>query len=144
MRQILNNQKGFTLLEVLTAVSIFTIGILSANIMQIGSIQGDSSAAKITTSTNWAAGRIEELIQSGYANVNDTNGDGAAGLDYVNDPGEPADGSDTSPDGVYEIFWNVAADQVVTNVKTVRVITRWTSRGKVRTLTLNYSLPEII
>jgi type IV pilus assembly protein PilV len=144
MKQSITQQEGFTLLEVLVAVSIFTIGILSANIMQISSIKGDSTASRITTSSNWAAGRVEQLIGSGYANIIDTNGDGAAGMDYTDTVGEPADGTDTSPDGVYQIFWNVNDGQDVTNVKAVRVITRWSDRGGQRTLTLNYSIPEII
>lgn len=144
MTQHLSQQSGFTIIEVLVAVTIFTIGILSANIMQITSIQGDATGSRITESSNWAAGRVEQLINSGYANINDTTGDGAAGMGYTDGAGNPADGSDASPDGVYQIFWNVTDGQVVSRVKAVRVITRWTDRGKQRSVTLNYSIPEII
>ena len=144
MKDCVINEKGFTLLEVLIAVAIFTVGILGVNAMQLASIKGDSTAGRITQSTNWAADRVEQLLQEGYADVNDTNGDGAAGMDYTDEAGKPADGSDTSPDGVYEVFWNVDDGQIVTGAKAVRVITRWTDRGIQRTLTLNYSIPEII
>ncbi len=39
-----NNQDGFTLIEVMIAIFILTIGILGAAAMQVASIDGNSTA----------------------------------------------------------------------------------------------------
>lgn len=154
------NQDGFTLLEVLIAVAILTIGILSVNAMQLSSIQGNSSANRLSESTNLASEQLEFMLNRPYNFFVDGNGanNGSAGLDDngVDDnndgnvdepnemyqgnrrfvdpgPGGGPDGSMPSADGRYTIFWNVANNFPQPNMKTIRVFVQNAS-GTVRTV----------
>ena len=57
----LSNQNGFTLLELLIALTILTIGLLGLAGLHIAAIQGNVSGFKISTATAVAQERIEEL-----------------------------------------------------------------------------------
>ena len=151
-------QNGFTILEVLIAVVILTIGILGVNAMQISSIRGNSTARGLSESTNFAAVQVEELIQAPYAPPNpcasddgssdyflcDDNNDGVVGLDNDETTASPPDGTAVSADNKQSIYWNVANDTPVAKTKTIRVHLVRTDRGQRRTVTLNYVIPEII
>ncbi|MFZ5760159.1 MAG: type IV pilus modification PilV family protein [Thermodesulfobacteriota bacterium] len=138
-----SGQHGFTLLEVLIAVVIFTIGILSVNAMQIASIGGNAVASRVTESTSWASDRIESLLSLDYtdAALTDNDGDGAGGLTDVD---ANADGSAVSPDGRYSIFWNVSEDSPFLGVKTVTVITTTLEKGITKTVTMTYMKADAI
>jgi prepilin-type N-terminal cleavage/methylation domain-containing protein len=81
-----HNEKGFTLLEVIVAISILTIGLLGVASMQVSAIKGNTLAFGITEATSWASDQIEKLIVLPYdhADLQDTDGDGASGLENVN------------------------------------------------------------
>ena len=151
-------KNGFTLLEVLIAVVILTIGILGVNALQITSIRGNSTARGLSESTNFAAAQVEELIQAPYSPPNpclnddgssdyflcDDNNDGVLGLDNDDTSASPPDGTAVSADNKQSIYWNVADNTPVSATKTVRVHLVRTDRGQRRTVTLNYVIPEII
>ena len=57
-----HNEKGFTLIEVLIAVAIFSIGILAVGSMQIGST-GRNTGARISTEASiWSRDQVESLM----------------------------------------------------------------------------------
>ncbi|MHB1398665.1 MAG: type IV pilus modification protein PilV [Trichloromonadaceae bacterium] len=62
MENIRSNQQGFTLLELLIAISIFAIGLLSIAGMQITAIRTNSSANTLTAGSALAAGILEEVL----------------------------------------------------------------------------------
>ncbi len=107
-------QGGFTLIETLMAMAIFTIGILGLFGMQTAVIKKNLSANTITTGATWAADRIELLLGQDYESLNDTDKDGCDGL---NDRLPASAGSPARADGdaasgavppVYRMYWNVA------------------------------------
>ncbi len=57
----LSNQKGFTLLELLIALTILSIGLLGLAGLHVAAIQGNVSGFKISTAAAVAQERIEEL-----------------------------------------------------------------------------------
>ena len=142
------NQSGFTLLEVLIALFVFSIGILGVNAMQLTSITGNSKANGITEASNFATDRIERLMSiDDYDDplLDDIDGDGTGqdtsvppdGLD--NSGGNfglddataaTADGNFTSADGNYQIFWNVAVDHPLSNTKTINFIVDPSGKGR--------------
>ena len=136
-----SNQHGFTIIEVMIAVTVFAIGILAVAAMQIGAVNGNTAAGTLTDATMIAQNRMEQLMSLNYTNVslNDTDGDGTAGL---NDTAVPA-GSDGSSQYTgstsvrYNIFWNIAVNSPVTNSKQIRVIVQWRQKGRTRSVTLN-------
>lgn len=126
----MKKQAGFTLIETLMAMAIFTIGILSLFGMQSAAITKNVVANKITAGSTWAADQVEQLISFPYnhpflADGGGTN-DGCAGLDNWPDPKKsPVPTADSQAFGVfssgttppiYNIYWNVAQDCTLTDI----------------------------
>ena len=62
MKSPIENQDGFTLVELLVALTIFAIGLLSIAGMQITAIRTNSSANTLTAATAVAEGALEEIL----------------------------------------------------------------------------------
>jgi len=73
-----HGQGGFTLIEVMVALVVLTVGILSLQRMQVSAIQGNATAQRLTSGTSWAADRAERLFSLPYNDplLNDSDGDG--------------------------------------------------------------------
>lgn len=158
----LYDENGFTLIEALVAIVIFSIGLIAFYTMQTTVIKGNSSANGLTTSSAWAADRVERLLAMDYDLIVDTDGDGTdQDLDFngsdevgpdanfgLNDTGAGADGNDISPDGLYTIFWNVAdwltpiPGSSEAYVKAVRVIVQRNDLGFQKNVVLNYYIQK--
>ena len=144
---IKENQKGFTLIEVLIAMTVFAIGILGVAAMQLSAIKGNSFASGMTEATTLAQDKMEELIMIAYNNpdLNDIDGDGTGGLrdplpplpaPPIPDPvAFPADYQLTS--GPYTLYWNVAVNVPGTGVKTIGIIVTWVENGATKQVTIN-------
>ena len=104
--------RGFTLLEVLIAISILTVGLLAVGTMQISGIQGNSLGGKLTEGTAMAEDQLEKLIAAPYADVKNS----------------------TSPkqNGNYSIVWNVAEGNPLPKTKRVTVTVSWNDKGITR------------
>lgn len=154
-----HNDSGFTLIEVIIAIAILTIGILSVNAMQISSIQGNATANLLTEASGWASDQVEQIVGMKYddSNLDDNDGDGTkqdSNRDGFDDNGNDfglndntvatADGSALSPDGQYTVFWNVAQDVPLPHTKTVRIIVSYTNRAVLKTVPLTYIKADII
>ncbi|MFA5516402.1 MAG: prepilin-type N-terminal cleavage/methylation domain-containing protein [Desulfuromonadales bacterium] len=61
-RKILSCKEGFTLIEVLVALSIFAIGLLAIAQMQMTALKSNSYAYSLTAINAVAAGIVEEII----------------------------------------------------------------------------------
>ena len=139
------NEKGFSLIEILIAITVFAIGILAVGKMQITAIKGNYFANDLTKATTLAQDRMEKLISFSYTDSlnNDTNGNGNAGLDDTNatadhnDPNNPVDGR-------YDISWNIDPDHYINNTKTIRVIVGWTDKGAQKSMSLTSMKADII
>lgn len=83
----ISNSKGFTLIEVLVAMAIFSIGILAIGSMQLAATKGSSSARLSTEAVSIAQARAEMLILLPYGPV--------------------ASGTDNSFLPVYSVNWTV-------------------------------------
>jgi len=58
---IISGEKGFTLLEALTALLVLTIGVLSMMTLQTTAISSNYRASTLTRATAVASGQIERL-----------------------------------------------------------------------------------
>ena len=114
-------EKGFTILEVLMAVSILTVAILTVASMQISSIRGNAFAGKVTEATT-LAGRQLEILQS--LPYNDT--ELTAGTTH----------SDTNPPANYTVAWTVTDEAIFNNTKTIDVTVAWTDHGVQRNVSM--------
>jgi type IV pilus assembly protein PilV len=128
-----NNQRGFTLLEVVGAIMVFAFGILAVTRLQIGSVQSNNYSNDLTAATNLAQDTLEGLMILPYLspNLNDTNGDGVAGLN--SETAATADYFQTQlyQQRQYSLSWNVVENYPVgppvsiERTKTIRMIVTW-------------------
>ncbi len=114
---IADKETGFTLIEVLIAISILSIGLLAIASMQIASIQTTGKAQYVSVGTSWAEDRLEWLMSLDYDDALLAN----TAPDYVADP-------NTAPDG-YTIEYQVEGAYPRANCKRIFVKTTWNERG---------------
>ena len=138
---VFSENGGFTLIEVIIALAILTIGILAVNAMQTVSVRGNFTANRLTTAATWATDRAEVLFNLEYDDdeLLDDGGGAADGLAGLNDAtAATADGNDISKDGEYTIYWNIAEDVPMPNLKTINVIITYSGMGAAKTVTLTH------
>jgi type IV pilus assembly protein PilV len=102
--------KGYTLVEVLIAMVILSIGFLGLSVITMTMIKGLSFSQRLTTAITLAQDKIEEIKQTGYYNVISAN---YPMEDYTMIPSYP------------EFQRTVAIANDIPNVKTVTVTVSW-------------------
>lgn len=126
---------GFTLIEVLVAMVVLTVGILAMAGLQTQSVAGNSRAMEMTRAVFWAEATMELLLQRPYhhPDLEDVVHPGAAGLDCTDLTGRPACVADGGPlvRDRFTIFWNLANHYPVRGCKTIRVLVRRPPRAGV-------------
>ena len=132
------NDSGFTLLEILIAIVIFSIGLVAVARMQVSSIRGNFCSQEVTDATILAKDKIEELMAMDYNNLNflsdvDADGNNGGGLD---DTGAAADYAQAI--GRYTLSWNVAIDFPIQSTMTLRIIVNWQDKGQTKNVTMDY------
>lgn len=141
-----NHQEGFTLLEVMIAIFVLTIGILGAAAMQVASIDGNSKANNLTEAATWGGDMLETLMNLPYkdADLEDTRADGFAGLNKTDEAGNEADFGpvDADPRGNFTMFWNVAENYPIFGTKTIRVHIRRSDLGVQKTIAQDFIMME--
>lgn len=141
MNQLIpDNKNGFTLIEVLIAIVILSIGLLGIGQMQLMGIRGNASASTFSEAAAFGQDKMEELINLPYTHtdLSDTNGDGTAGLDAI--ASSDADGSESqigATNKQYDITWNIAVDSPAAHAKHIRVHVQWSDKGRIRTISMD-------
>ena len=107
-------EKGFTLIEVLIAITIFAYGILAVASMQIASMKGNTSARDLTEAGTVGSDQLEKLMLSSYDTISD----------------------DSRTKDIYGITWTVQDDTPQPDTKTVIVNVSWTERGTQRQVSM--------
>jgi len=114
-----SNRQGFTLIEVLMAMAIFSIGILAVGAMQLSSTNSNTGARIQTEAYTWAVDQIERL----------------AALDY--DDADLDAGSHSVIRGPYTVSWWVWDDTPVAGAKHIEV-TADGDHSRARPLTIEF------
>jgi len=113
----LKKENGFTLIEVLIALTIFAVGLLAVAALQTSAIKMNSTSNKLTNLSTLAMDQIEKLSALPYA-------------DPAFDPaGNPYQNIMTN----YTVSYSVTPNSPVPNIMTIQVTV--TGRGKTENIT---------
>ncbi len=121
-------ERGFTLLEVLIAISIFAVGVLAVATMQISATRGNRLGNELTQATSLAQMQIEELKGADTGDPVDCLVGLPTGLPNgnYNDPNNPIDETGANG-GIFTRSWVIAANTACSRLVTVTVA--WTIGG---------------
>lgn len=137
----ISGEKGFTLVEVLISMAIFSIGILAIINMQLLSATTNVKSRGMTEGIIVAQNKIEELQSLSFGNqwLRDTDANGVAGMNVFPQTAADADNADHSDltNPRYAVFWNVEDNMPFNSTKTVRVIVRWSEKGIFRNFSID-------
>jgi type IV pilus assembly protein PilV len=121
--------RGFTLIEVLMAMVIFSVGILAVGAMQINATNTNTGARIHTEESTWVVDQIERLTALDY---NDP------GLDETIPPPPAAElPPHTDVQGPYTISWTVEDDSPVAGTKRITVTATGAHR-RARPITIEF------
>jgi type IV pilus modification protein PilV len=74
MRHAARGEEGFSLIEVLVAMTILSVGLLSLALLQVTAIKGNAGASTSTIATDLAQARLELFRRATWASIdNSTN-----------------------------------------------------------------------
>ena len=105
----LPGNRGFTLIETLIAIAIFSIGILAVGSMQISAINNNASARMRTEATIYASELVEDMMSEDYSDL------------------DPADPPSFPPlKDIYCVQTWITDDTPIPSTKTITLSVRWT------------------
>ncbi len=155
------NNNGFTLIEVMIAIMVLTIGLLGAGAMQLSSTKGNANACDMTEATNLALNQIESISSWDFNDArltdNDQSDTNAAppavnfqrvgilgpigpGNNLMRPINDVADNSTTFED--YTVYWDVTPRMdIVTGVQLgldTQIYVVWNDGGRLKTVAMNF------
>mgnify|MGYP002633301230 CR=1 FL=1 len=107
------SSKGFTLIEVMIAIVILSVGLLGMASLTVGIIKGNKFSNEVTTATTLGQDKMEDIRRTGYSSV-------AAETKAVL----------PSPDDQYKREVTVTNNSPATDMKTVNVKVYWGGASK--------------
>lgn len=120
-------QQGFTLLEIMFAVFVFSIGILAVNATTIMVIKANNMSKNLTTAVNLAQNKLDDLKTTNYGSITDSSD---------NDLDEKG----VSGNGIFDRSVSVTTN-TNPNYKTIEVEVSW-SKYRARKIALKTIITE--
>ena len=112
---------GFSLIECLIALSVFTIGILAVATLVLSSIGENAGARRITEATALAENSLEQLVAKPYDEIVE----------------------DEFTQGGYTVAWQVTEDDIIAQTKSITMTVSWWFRGRQRNVTVRHLVSPI-
>ena len=106
---------GFTLIEVLIAIIILSVGLLGMAALTVGIIQGNKFSNDLTTATTLAQDEMEDIRRLGYSGTSATTT--TVTENYNSIPGYPT----------YKRVTDTSVDNPVSGMKMITVTLFWDS-----------------
>ncbi|MGD2186955.1 MAG: prepilin-type N-terminal cleavage/methylation domain-containing protein [Desulfobacterales bacterium] len=119
----LRQEKGFSLIELLIAMSVLAFGMLAAASMQYSTVRNNTQGNVSTQASMLAKAQLEMLKNQDIGSAVLAPGD-------YNDP-TPIDGNG-NPGGIYNRSWRI--DPLGTSARRIRVTVQWTKFGSPRSV----------
>ena len=116
-----SDERGYTLLEVVVAISILTIGLLAVVSMMGMSIRGSTAAGNRAEAITWAQDKLEDFMALPYGDV----------------------ASSVLWEDVYRIESTVGSVSGVPSVKHITVKVEWSGPGGVKQVELTGVKPQL-
>jgi prepilin-type N-terminal cleavage/methylation domain-containing protein len=111
---IINKESGFTIIEVLFAMALFSVGLFAISMMQAHFAKGLADSRSIVHATDVGMNKIDELSDLSGSDADLTDGNHfEQNIDY-NRP--------------YNVSWNV--DKKTNGILEVKVTVSWSESGK--------------
>ena len=135
----MKDNKGFTIVEVMIALAIFSIGYLAYSGLQLSATKSNTKARWLTLAVTCATDKIEQLLDLPYSHADLTAG--------VHTLAEDVDGIDNDSDGQIDeldesgplnFTWTVTDNSPIDNVKTININIIWSSPYGQNSLDLEY------
>ena len=132
MRQTCRSKKGFTLLEVLIAIVILSIGVLGYMAVQFQSVSSRAFAKTLHRAMTTGITNLEELRTIDFAQL------GGEGIEYFDKlTGQVAAETDYDEGKAYKAEWSVAdwgnvssnPNCFINEMKSLNVVIRWKEKG---------------
>lgn len=121
---MLNNQRAFTLIEILIAMAIFSIGILGMVSLQISTARNTKNGNVITQATMLARDQIETLKR--ITDVTTLSNGSEADIDSQGNPG-----------GIFDRSWTISNPLGGSNTRQITVTVSWNQKGGNRSVGLS-------
>ncbi len=102
-------ERGFTLLEIMIAICILSIGLLGIASMQLTAVEGNCSAKEMTESVCMAQDKLDELMA----------------LNYTHDWLDAGSHGSSPFQSDYTITWDITKNNPVNNAKLMMVSVTW-------------------
>ncbi len=119
----LHKENGFSLIELLIAMSVMALGMLAAASMQYSAVRNNTTGNTSTQATMLAKAQLEMLKNQ------DIGSTALAVGDYVDPTRVDANGN---PGGIYNRTWRI--DPLGTTARRIRVTVEWTKFGRSRSV----------
>ncbi|MBN1883425.1 MAG: hypothetical protein JW885_14755 [Deltaproteobacteria bacterium] len=103
----MNSESGFSILENVISVAVFTVGVLSISMLFTQTMTYTHFSEKLSVATNLARSELEELRNTPYVNIE-------------------SDSANSTVDSVdYDLSWVVTSDDPIDGVKKVVMRVEW-------------------
>ena len=125
---IMKHEGGFTLVEMLIAVSILSAGLLALGSMQVSAISGSAYSASVTERSTLAADRLEKLLALPYTHADLSSGAHA-------DPNPPTGRT---------VRWNIVDNAPLVNTKTITLTVQWMDHAAQKSVSMQRIIARML
>jgi type IV pilus assembly protein PilV len=115
-KHISTDTKGFTLIEVLMAMAILSIGILAVASLQISAVHNNGMGNLITQATMLAQEKMESLKNT--ANITALTNGSDTNIDHYGESG-----------GIFDRSWTISNPLGGSSSRQIEIAVQWSKRG---------------